>query len=276
MNHQILAGRAIAISISDSPDMPVLGLGKEHLEDAMTEIARHLLALGARLLYGGDLREGGFTQLLFELINRHRRNSEQDDSKVAATNYLAWPVHIAITAAQLSELANALNGTAEIVRLQLDGTILTAKHWTRRSKAPATREEWAEGLTAMRRTMAASSNARIVLGGRVEGYKGRMPGVAEEALMAIERKQPLYLLGGFGGCGADIARTIGFAIPRADRADNWPGHKRFVGRKAQDLNNGLTVDESATLAATTHVDEAVTLILRGLIRISGLEGLKKN
>ena len=51
-----LSQKAIAVAISDSPDMAGLGLAPEHLRDAMAEIARHLLALGARLVYGGDLR----------------------------------------------------------------------------------------------------------------------------------------------------------------------------------------------------------------------------
>lgn len=37
-----LAEHAIALSISDSDDMAVLGLAKEHLDDAMAEIARHI------------------------------------------------------------------------------------------------------------------------------------------------------------------------------------------------------------------------------------------
>jgi hypothetical protein len=74
MRNAFLEGRRIAISISDTSDMGVRGLGKEHLEDAMAEIARHLLAWGAQLAYGGDLRPGGFTELLFELVNRYRRN----------------------------------------------------------------------------------------------------------------------------------------------------------------------------------------------------------
>ena len=52
----------------------------------------------------------------------------------------------------------------------------------------------------MRRTMLAQTNARILLGGRVENYKGVMPGIAEEALLSLQVGQPLFLLGGFGGC----------------------------------------------------------------------------
>ena len=75
---EILGQKTIAISISESPDMSVLGLGDEHLRDAMAEIARHLLALGARLIYGGDLRQHGFSDLLFELVARHRRDALLD------------------------------------------------------------------------------------------------------------------------------------------------------------------------------------------------------
>ncbi len=63
---EMLSQHVIAISTSDSPDMPVLGLSQQHLYDAMTEIARHLLALGARIVYGGDLRakEGANKQVI--------------------------------------------------------------------------------------------------------------------------------------------------------------------------------------------------------------------
>ena len=47
--------------------------------------------------------------------------------------------------------------------------------------------------------MRQETRARIVLGGRVAGYKGRMPGIAEEALLSLQAQQPVFLLGGFGG-----------------------------------------------------------------------------
>ncbi|EML9403055.1 hypothetical protein RFI33_001470, partial [Klebsiella pneumoniae] len=91
---EMLSQHVIAISTSDSPDMPVLGLSQQHLYDAMTEIARHLLALGARIVYGGDLRANGFTELLFELVARHRRDADEGDERSSILNYLAWPVHM--------------------------------------------------------------------------------------------------------------------------------------------------------------------------------------
>jgi hypothetical protein len=78
---EVLGKQAVAISTSESPDMPALGLSDEHLRDAMAEIARHLLALGARLIYGGDLRSGGFSRLLFELVARHHRDADEGDNR---------------------------------------------------------------------------------------------------------------------------------------------------------------------------------------------------
>jgi hypothetical protein len=80
---EALSQRIVAISISESADMSALGLSQEHLLDAMAEIARHLLALGARLVYGGDLRAQGFTELLFELVARHRRDADEGDHRAS-------------------------------------------------------------------------------------------------------------------------------------------------------------------------------------------------
>src|SRR5258705_13102672 len=100
--------------------MPALGLSDEHLRDAMAEIARHLLALGARLVYGGDLREHGFSELLFELVARHRRDADDGDDRTCVVNYLAWPVHIRMTADRLERFSSDLEGSAELICLGLD------------------------------------------------------------------------------------------------------------------------------------------------------------
>ena len=51
----------------------------------------------------------------------------------------------------------------------------------------------------MRTVMRGDIQARVVLGGRVEGYKGAMPGIAEETCLSLEAGQPIFVLGGFGG-----------------------------------------------------------------------------
>ena len=246
--------------------MAVLGLGKEHLDDAMTEVARHLLAMGARLLYGGDLRKDGFSNLLFELVSRHRRDADLGDERTGVKNYLAWPVHVSLPIDALQELTQSLKDTAELVCLTADGAVMMSQERAALVPRQASAVEWAEGLTAMRKTMRDSSNARIVLGGRTENYKGRMPGVAEEALIALESNQPLYLLGGFGGCACDVAADLGLIGTQYGQLPTWAGRDKFSAFKIDDLRNGLTEDENRDLATTAHIDQAITLILRGLLR----------
>ncbi|MBB4232191.1 hypothetical protein [Rhizobium mongolense] len=261
--HEILDNKAIAVSTSESPDMPGLGLHNEHLRDAMAEIARHMLALGAKLVYGGDLRADGFSNVLFELAARYRRDTKATNS-VAVTNYLAWPVHILQQPEQLDEVAADLEGTAELRLLDIDGKILDLKE---RHKLPAhepTEPEWAKGLSAMRQTMLAETHARIILGGRVDKFKGEMPGIAQEALYSLQGRQPLYVMGGFGGCARDVAEAIGVLDPGGVR--EWPGREKFSAFSSTDLSNGLSEEENRILASTPHVDQAIVLILRGLTK----------
>lgn len=264
---EALGKHTIAISTSESPDMAALGLSDEHLRDAMAEIARHLLALGARLVYGGDLRQHGFSELLFELVARHRRDADEGDNRAAIVNYLAWPVHIMMSAAAIKKFEVDLAGIAELVCLKLHGTRLSMKERYRLPMQTPTAARWSLGLTTMRQTMRNETQARIVLGGRVDKYKGAMPGIAEEALSSLRARQPLYLIGGFGGCARDVAETMGLVSPWAASRSAWSNRTAFEAFSVIDLNNGLTPDENAILARTPHVDQAVTLILRGLLNV---------
>ncbi len=65
---QKLQGKRIAVSISEAPDLATFGMGKLHLERIWTRVATHLLQTQAQLAYGGDLRQGGYTEQLFELV----------------------------------------------------------------------------------------------------------------------------------------------------------------------------------------------------------------
>lgn len=260
---EVLDHKSIAVSTSESPDMPGLGLEAEHLRDAMTEIARHALALGAKLVYGGDLRTGGFSNLLFELAARYRRDTS-NPRKLGVTNYLAWPVHIQKSAEQLEHDAADLEGTAELRLLTINGENIGLKERHNLETCKPTEAEWATGLAAMRHKMLAETQARIILGGRVDKFKGDMPGIAEEALYSLQAKQPLYVMGGFGGCARDVAEAIGVLEPNVVR--EWPGRDKFNPFKGKKLNNGLSVEENRVLASTPHVDQAIVLILRGLTK----------
>lgn len=261
--------RAIAISVSESPDMAVLGLSDDHLKGAMHEIAMYLLADGADLAYGGDLRPGGFTEMLFEMLLRYRSRAGTGHD-VSLTNYLAWPVHIGMTCDKIDDTASGMRH----VRLALmgrDGVRMSVEERRGMPSHEPDEAEWSEGLTAMRRTMCAETDARVVLGGRVQGYKGSMPGIAEEVLLSLKSRQPVFLIGGFGGCAGDVAGALGLADSAAgslagSRQTGADG--RLFGRYGPDsLLNGLSVEENMFLAKSPQIGQAITLVLRGLHRL---------
>ena len=254
----------IAISISESPDLTRLGMSNRHLTGAMETMATYLLSFGYSLAYGGDLRRGGFTEQLFELVSRYDR-SPQSRGRPRVTDYLPWPACAALSYDEYRDLTKRLGNSAEVKCLADDGTVL------RDFEFPETpvkdRHEIVTSLTAMRQTMLKETSARVVLGGRVDRYQGSMPGIAEEALMTLQAGRPLYVVGGFGGCARDIAEMLKMVGPLHDPPrPPWDGHEAFSAYGADALNNGLTYDENCTLAKTPHIRQAVGLVLRGLDR----------
>lgn len=268
--------QVIAISTSDSPDMAVFGLSEGHLREAVADLAMYLLASGSNLAYGGDLRADGFTELLFELVTRYRR---QEDATTRVTNYLAWPVHVSMAASDLAALSAELQGFARLALMGQHGNQMSLSDRQALPSREPDDHEWGVGLTAMRRAMREETDARIVLGGRLVGFRGDMPGIAEEAMLSLEAGQPVFLVGGFGGCTRDIAETIGIVDPWAGSRPAWPGRREFERYTQDDLRNGLSIEENRTLAYTPHIDQAVALVMRGFHRLRGGEsgaGLVQN
>ncbi len=256
MKRPLLEGWSIALSVSDSPDLSVLGLNERHLRDAMVAVARFFLAAGATLVYGGDLRPLGLTELLFDLAAGYRRETEE--RRRALANLLAWPVHIALSQDELDRRRNRLGDSGSVVCLSPDGTVMSYQERASLASKGPSDHEWTEGLTSMRRTLAQWCDAHVLLGGQTQRFRGKMPGIAQEALLTLEARKPVFLIGGFGGCTRNIAETM--MLPERS-------HRRALETvRVHDLGNGLTAAEAATLAQTAHSDEIMTLILRGLQR----------
>jgi hypothetical protein len=121
MEDRFLRDRKIAVSISDCPDFAARGVGERHVRDVTVEIARHLLAAGATLVYGGDLRQHGYTELLFEVAARYHWAAKDGPSII---NVLPWPVHDGMAPNDLAERARSFGEYAQIVRLAADGSDL--------------------------------------------------------------------------------------------------------------------------------------------------------
>ncbi|MEV6932077.1 hypothetical protein AB0M46_47370 [Dactylosporangium sp. NPDC051485] len=273
--HDALRGRRIGVSISDSPDLGRLGLLTSHLRLALGEIARAVLVAGGSLAYGGHLEPTGFTPFLAQELERY--GAAEGRLLVC----LGWPVHREVALSELDRREEALGLVARVVYLDPHGEEIPKE--TDRGEAPEPTTDpvaMADGLTAMRRYLTAHVDARVLLGGRRSGAAGRYPGLLEEALLALESGQPLFLAGGFGGVTADIADALGVGLewlpPAGDAppADGLPLIREF--RDAEEpwraLANGLDGAENARLAASHRPSDVAALVTLGLGRVAALDG----
>lgn len=59
--------------------------------------------------------------------------------------------------------------------------------------------------------------ARVIVGGKIVGYSGRMPGIVEEAMLALAFKQPIYVVGALGGAAELCGELLGLSSVKPGR-----------------------------------------------------------
>lgn len=296
----------VGISISEpDEDLYRLGQNARHLKELSSVLCNYLLTAYASLIFGGDLRDDGFTENLMEEARRVQEKTNVPDGVVK--NYLAWPLYLkdkdrlTIWQAKYAGLLDLKQvSIADEAANLLDDNDIGDKFMP-----PITIEQryaWSSSLTKMRQEMIADCDVRICAGGRRTGYKGCMPGVLEEILIAMEQGKIIYLLGGFGGVVADICELLQSDDNKTgavcDALDyNWqiknnPGYSELLQRyedfgngidykaiysrlsklSETGLNNGLSPEDNKKLYQTVFVDEAIELIFKGLKNLK-TEGL---
>jgi len=272
-----LEGQRVGISVSDSADLRRLGLLPSHFKLALRELARSVLVSGGTLAYGGHLRTGGYTEFLIGDLHRYAQSGLFGPRQhvPALLICLAWQEHRHCSADTLDTTDSQLGLYGEMRCLDLEGRVI-ADHGANRSPdgEPYSTDATvlARGLSALRRYMIGQTAARLLLGGIRHGYTGAMPGVMEEALLALRAQQPLYLASGFAG--AIDARCTDLcprhdADPPTDAAtqvglDDLRGLIGAAGWSR--LNNGLDDAENLRLATTHRPAEIAALVALGLGR----------
>lgn len=285
---QLLAGTGIGVSISDSQELAALGFGKAHQQDASVEFARYLLANGASLHYGGDLRQGGYTELFYGLANYYGTAGQ---AQPLVHSYLAWPIYLSLTTKTQAEFKRRVAFYRVAPPVDLNLPLGEAVPPT----TAANRYAWARSLTQMREQINQAIQARILIGGSETQYVGAQPGLLEEGILALRADKPTYLIGAFGGITRRLidglqqpdARHILTLPTRLDELGQetiayYNGHspatapldfaaaQRFLGEYGLDRlsrNNGLSLPENERLFVTPHVMEMINLVLTGLARL---------
>lgn len=199
-----LKGKRVGISVSDSDEFKQLGFSEMHQKDITIEMTRYLLVNGAQLVYGGDLRKDGYTYAFSELSFQYRQKSEHDKSHY--TNYFGWPIYNNL---QNSDEAEFKKNRVEIKKVPAPKEIPDE---IKNKFVPADSIEnkvyWAKSMSKMRSEMIRDTDARVIIGGKLSTYKGFYPGIIEEGYLTVKAKQPLFLLGAFGGASSLIIRAI--------------------------------------------------------------------
>lgn len=271
----------IGISVAESADITNYGLSEDMFKDLMIELTRHMLKANGRLIYGGDLRSKGYTEMFRDMAKQYGQKEKAEADVQYIKNYLHWPVYNNISKEQQADylasrivLKNATPGAAVTVdEKNLYIPICSFE----------TNLKWATSLTQMRLESISDSRARVICGGKVKGFTGFMPGIAEEFMIAYNAKKPIYLIGGFGGCAHVIANILeGKAsgkqlLDAALQVDTYKqfyewsnanGYKIdysfFDKIKLEELNNGLEPEDNLRLLQSVDIIEVVSLVLEGL------------
>lgn len=291
LEKEILSNTKIGISISE-----VLGvefsdhhIHADHLVRLAQDIARHLLARSATLIYGGDLRPSGFTEFILDEARILKDRLAETAPHVE--NHLAWPLYV--SDADVTAWRARYHQVMKTIKCKIPDDV--ANGLDEETFLPANTCQnsyiWSRCLTEMRKNSISSSNARICAGGKLTGYKGKMPGVLEEIILAIDEQKPIFLLGAFGGVVGEICKLILTPDVPETLTENWQishnagyydlqelarskGHGSNYEAITQSIKQssvsvlatrcGLNEIEYKRLMISPFVDECVYLILKGL------------
>jgi hypothetical protein len=283
-----LKSKKIAISISDSDDIKLYGGTDVLIRDITIELSRHILISGGTLVYGGDLRKQGFTELFSELSCQYGQLEKSDRNIKYFTNYFAWPIYLNLDTSQRTEYEYS-----RVAIEKVDAPEECLPDNRKSFLAPTTLENkylWAKSLTKMRYQMEKSVNARIILGGRTYDFKGKYAGIIEEFIISKELEHPIYLLGGFGGVSKIIVDILekkitdkDYFFKQAQKDLSYSDFFEYYNLQSTNdkinyqtifdnilkggisgLNNGLSETDNKILFRTTNVLEIVAFVLKGL------------
>lgn len=221
----------IAISIShEEQSLLARGYGIDHLKEMLQRLVRPLIRLGFDVAYGGNWQESpdNFTYEILRLIDAEKEDQSVTDTSNQTTvgklfNHVSWPYYLDIdtkTEARWIHCCRIVRVSQDFAgipdhqvvpdsdrSLNPDLTMLNAA-----ITLSATRTVVSTGLCFNEGTPAELAiprlSARIVLGGKTNGFSGFVPGIYEEVSLAIENQIPVYILGGFGGAATDIADAL--------------------------------------------------------------------
>ena len=299
----------LGLSLSHASDILDHGGSTEHLATFADDLTVYALLAGLRIAYGGMIGHGvigddgrvpgdtiPYVERLFELVRSYGQpNSTSEESKPPIEHWVGWPMSLREDPAYVK-----LYGTVAIRRgLDRPGSLeltdddlgIEPGAYFERDNGPRG-YAWALSMTDMREQMTTGCDARLVLGGKLTGYGGLLPGVLQEGLLAIKAGRPVYILGAFGGAARLLGELLqgsskpiddgwseehrvadsllreqysvaGQSAVELDSVEDWLREKGDHGLSSA-LQNGLSDEENLELFHCDDSLRGIELILRGL------------
>lgn len=264
----VAPGLTVGISLSESEDLTSFGVTETHVRMALAEVARAVLVAEGRIVYGGHLQDDGYTAFLTREIQRFGRRNRP------FSGYIPFSVHRQMRLDDIEASVAELSLTGRYEFLDPEGESMDPRDGRSNDPEPVDEKTEKKSLTAARQAIAAAVDGQAVLGGKREGFRGRMPGVIEETILTMRAGKPVFIAGGFGGAASDVAVALGLD------PQNWLRHESQSDPHLAELlaaveetgwaagNNGLTDGENNRLAITYRASEVASLIVTGLSRLS--------
>ena len=220
--------------IYDNKDMSKIAVlpcenHNQHVDDLTRfsqTLVRYLLAGGYKLIYGGDLRDNGYTEFILDEARITKDRLHKDTSKDTGVstendayvlNYVAWPYYLE---EKTKEWCVNEPGLFEVTKVDPASKINPEEYPGKESIDDLCKRSVC--LTKMRKESIKKSDARIFAGGKIRGYSGKMPGLLEEFIISYDGNKPIYLAGGLGG----ITKLLCYAIKEDEFFDGPEDERR--------------------------------------------------
>lgn len=250
---------SVNISVSPCSEAETIGYDARQINRIVVRFAQYFLNRNMRVVFGHDWREDGVMRAVADFAGKVASSTciseiKQSEEQMG-TNHADSPrmLNVVPTArGRLSKFALDAKfesgGVLEVVSTSPEGRDRLSM-LTRNGEKLCWDDAWLDNrqkeLTMLRQWITAvlDPGCRICLGGKLEGYEGKEPGIVEEARFALQFNKPLYLLGGFGGA----ARCFG-----------------EMDKYYWNADNGLRLGDKRDLFQTTDVERALGLISGGI------------
>lgn len=197
------------------------GLKETDSEPMFSALTKQLLRSGGTLAYGGVFApEGTLEKVLMADREAPQELVGLPNEPPRVRNYLGYPASLQTKSIAVEGDSNSIEfiPLKTLSERELKELGAPPNQWFRALPEEGTSDAydprqhmaWALSLFRLRVRILQDVSALVVLGGKDDGCSwGRMAGIAEEVMIALALRRPVYVLGGAGGAARAVGQLLG-------------------------------------------------------------------